>query len=786
MRAARAARASAAVAAVAAAVAATAASCGMLTHNMINRKALRWWAAAGHTPLREIIERHQDAYQAGAPGPDWGYATGRSDESEEMHWLPFFRVAAEYIGDTYGSDPAGWDAETEKLVAFLFGAMGHSVGDLAWHALKGQSQGFMRIMGQQEGGDAHTVADTGGEFLASSQFDQEYILREWYVPADDIVEIYRRIFPDTDLTAEEFALKSKILFVGATAGRLGGWLLVPYSFAMSNFLAEQFLPYFSGGIDDLAVWTPECFDTLSSWIASGVNDDWCAIQGDGTRTADEHRLLHDLEFLAALAKMSDAGTVPIETTRTARGFYFSVPDSYDGNPWADLYPDAADPDADRPRECPAPEELDGTDVFHSTEEDEYMGSAVTAGDLDGDGRDELVVGGPGFSRAGAPQTGRVHVYASGSGEPVQVLDGPGAYTRFGAAVALLDVDGDGALDLAVSAPTTGGMDLDWRGAVYVHFGFGDGTFAAEPDRVFEGDVYTANLGLVLAVGDLDGDGRADLAIGAPHWHDAAAPDVEQPGTVFVALSGSGFGELVQVGWGAHNAAWFGQSLGIAGGLLFVGEPMFDDAEAGKDVGRVHGLRLEGNGTVVPVFALAGVDEFEQLGASFCVGAPFGDGRAHLVVASPTGALDTAMLKPGLVRAIPMDALAGDVTVKDVPVESLLASDRPYGRFGHALVCSDLTGDGIDDVAITEPDRGRSAGLAYIFAGGATFPRGTAQNPVGDAHECIQAPAIQARLGVALVAADFDGDGHAEIGVAAHRSSVGAPVAGGVYVVEVAV
>jgi arylsulfatase A-like enzyme len=413
---------------------------------------------------------------------------------------------------------------------------------------------------------------------------------------------------------------------------------------------------------------------------------------------------------------------------------------------------------------------DDVNVLGESDPGDAFGSALAAGDFDGDGHTDIAVGVPTSAVGSVDSAGSVNVLygsdgglAAASNQLLQqgVDDLPGSAATgngFGVALAAGDFNGDGVSDLAVGSPGQSVSGKAGAGAVTVLYGqtlqAGDSQAGLQSDTA---QVWTQDstdvLGTsgasdafasALAAGDFNGDGYADLAIGVPN---ETASSVKTAGGVNVLFGGpDGLTSTGNQLWKQGNDGildtpetgdHFGASL-AAGDLngdgsadLAVGVPQ-EDVGTVVDAGAVNvlygstaGLTSTGNQfwTQNSSAVLDTAETNDTFGASLAAGDVNGDGSADLAVGVPNEGL-SGLTQVGAVNVL-YGSAAGvtstgnqlwDQDSTDVP-DSCEASDH----FGTSVTMADFNGDGEMDLAVGVPDENlgttSNAGGVDVLNGG---------------------------------------------------------------------
>ncbi len=195
----------------------------------------------------------------------------------------------------------------------------------------------------------------------------------------------------------------------------------------------------------------------------------------------------------------------------------------------------------------------------------YFGSAVSgAGDVNGDGYDDLLVGAS-YNSSAASFAGRAYVFYGGPAEDLVadlIFDGEGINNYFGNAVSGAgDVNGDGFADVIIGAYKNS-VAGSYAGRAYVFYGGASADAIA--DLVFTGEDTGDNLGnAVSGGGDVNGDGYDDVIVGVQR----SSVGASGAGAAYLYFGGPSADAVPDYMWRGEGASEnFGKSVSVAGNV----------------------------------------------------------------------------------------------------------------------------------------------------------------------------------------------------------------------------
>lgn len=427
--------------------------------------------------------------------------------------------------------------------------------------------------------------------------------------------------------------------------------------------------------------------------------------------------------------------------------------------------------------------------------------SLAAADFNGDGKEDLLIGAP---LADGPGNGRENAGEAyiifGSSSPPAELDlsveaadvtvyGAEAGDNLGFTVAVGDINGDGLADALVGARFASDGARAAIGKAYVILGRNDlpgqvDTAAGEQDITIIGMETGDFLSIALAAGDMNGDGRDDVLLGAAS---ADGPDNDRPNTdeVYVVLGSEDLGPEVDLAQTPPHLIVFGAAAGdavpnhLAAGdadgdgrdELIVGAPFADGGEDREDSGRVYVIPVpEKEGSL----DLASSDGFTQitgaarkdaLGFQVAAGDLNGDGREEIIAGArdADGRGDGANNSGEVHVLLGRDDLPDRVDLAEETLDAAVYGVNPGDSLGFSVAAGDLNGDGLSDLIAGAPigdgcgNAAEDAGEAYVVLGRPEFPPETALVESTFDRSFFGANAGD-ELAFSLATGDFDGDG----------------------------
>ena len=435
--------------------------------------------------------------------------------------------------------------------------------------------------------------------------------------------------------------------------------------------------------------------------------------------------------------------------------------------------------------------LDGTNGFTLTGIDAFdqSGRSVSsAGDVNGDGYDDLIIGTPGGDPNG-PGSGESYIVYGGASAPGTggvldlsrlALDGNGftlagidEFDNAGFSVSSAgDVNGDGYDDLIIGAFGVGSVQGEYDtipgpGEAYVVYGGATGADLVLDRSTLDGTRGFALTGIdagdrsgfsVSSAGDVNGDGYDDLIIGAY----GADPNGNSSGETYIVYGGArapGTGGVLDLGaldgsngftlTGIDGDDNSGSTVSSAGDVngdgyddLVIGARYADpdgDNRAGETYIIYGGASAPGTDGVLDLsaldgtngFILTGVDAYDNSGFSVSsAGDVNGDGYDDLIIgarnADPNGDMnagETYIVYGG--ASAPIGGRFNLSTLNGSNGFTLTGIDGDDQSGSSVSSAGDVNGDGYDDLIIgasgADPDGDSNAGETYIVYGGASAP-----------------------------------------------------------------
>jgi len=518
----------------------------------------------------------------------------------------------------------------------------------------------------------------------------------------------------------------------------------------------------------------DCDGELDDEDAQGVTPSWLDSDGDGYGDPDEATMACEVPF-GNVSNDQDCDDDDVAISPDAE----------------EICSDYIDNDCDgTANDCDLEGTMSVADAelrIYGTSQDATVGYSVHGADVDGDGWSDLVLGAMTESNAMGTEAGAAYLFkgpllgAVDTTAAAATLLGPAAEAQSGRRVATCDLDGDGQEDVISGAWSY----QDQTGAAVLYL---DPLASGDIDGLIAGAEVGVKAGWAVAcLGDVDGDGLSDLAMGVASDNTAA----EEAGATYLFLGPATSATSTDNAW----AAWYGEDAGDLAGAAVSG-PGDLDGDSHPDL--LVGASLEATGgsnagASYVVYGPLGAGVFSFSAADAKITGPAFNDKAYEV--SSAGDFDRDGTADLLIGGQGRDGLGldrGGAWLLQGPVTGTIdlvsthdadwVGEADDDRAGvSARGAGDFNADGAADLIIGaygHDATGAEAGAAYIVYGPSTGPTGLA-----DAEVKLTGASAGDYLGWSVsTAGDVNADGYDDVIVGAKFESTAYTNAGAAFVV----